>query len=78
MADFRFGMWINPNSKGKYRHKPIEFADATVEGLDTGIAMEVPNKLMNIMLIMRAIWTSYDYISNPEVYSKDIIMAGVL
>jgi hypothetical protein len=34
--------------------------------------------MMNIMLIMRAIWTSFDYISDYSVYSKDIIMGGIL
>ena len=27
---------------------------------------------------MRAIWTSFDYKSDPSVYSKDIITGGVL
>lgn len=27
MEDFRFGLWINPNSKSGYRHKPIDFGE---------------------------------------------------
>ena len=40
-------MWINPNNKGNFRHKPIEFANKE-EGVEVGIACEVPSKMMSI------------------------------
>lgn len=64
-------MWINPNTKSTYRHKPIEFGE-------TLMAMEVPSRLMHIAFLMKACWTSFDHLSNPDVYSKDIVIGGVL
>ena len=29
-------------------------------------------------LIMKVLWTSYDYLSSPEIYSKDMVVGGVL
>lgn len=64
-------MWINPNSKGSYRHKPIEFGE-------TLMAMEVPSRLMHVAFLMKATWTSFDNFSNPNLYSKYRVVGGVL
>jgi len=69
--DFRYGLWINPNSKTSYRHKPIDFSVL-------GVQCEVPRTLMPIALIMKVLWTSYDAFSANDVYSKDMVIGGVL
>jgi cancer susceptibility candidate protein 1 len=70
LPDIRFGLWINPNSKSGYRHKPIDFQELEVQ-------MEVPRPLMSTMLIMKVVWTGFDHLSDWS-YSKDITVGGVL
>ena len=31
LADLKFGLWINPNSKSGYRHKPNDFQELEVQ-----------------------------------------------
>lgn len=69
--DFKYGLWINPNSKTGYRHKPIDF-------YSLGIQCEVPRTLMSNHLIIKVLWTSYDAFSSFEAYSKDMVVGGVL
>lgn len=66
----KFGLWINPNSKSGYRHKPNDFQELEIQS-------EVPRTMMSFTLIMKVVWTGFDYLSKP-VYSKDITVGGVL
>ena len=68
-------MWINPNNKAGYRHKPNDFKD---EKYDISIQCDVPRPFMSYALIMKALWRSEDYLSNPKTYAKDLIMGGIL
>jgi len=64
-------MWINPNSKSGFRHKPIDFTEL-------GIQCEVPRTLMSNQLVMKVCWTSYDFLTPEGQYTKDIVVGGVL
>lgn len=80
---FRYGVWTNPNSKSGYRHKPVDFLSLGTYSflcclIVLGIQCEVPRTLMSFSLLMKVLWTAYDYLSTPEVYSKDMVVGGVL
>ena len=71
ILDFRYAMWINPNPKAGFRHKPIEFGNS-------GIWCDVPRNLIANQLIMKAAWMSYDNLTDNNSYFKDIVIGGVL
>ena len=64
--DVRYGIWINPNAKPSFRHKPIDFGE-------TSILVEVPKPMMTWQLVMRIIWYGYDIYAS-DTYSKDFIV----
>lgn len=71
LKDLKFGLWINPNSKQVYRHKPIDFGELEIQ-------CEVPRTLMSNMLIMKVTWTGFDHLSTDLAYMKDMTVGGVL
>lgn len=42
------------------------------------MAMEVPSRLMHSAFLMNATWTSFDHLSNQNVYNKYRVVGGVL
>ena len=66
----KYGIWINPNAKGGFRIKPIEFQQLKVH-------CEVPRMYMSLQMIMNVVWTNYDIYSQNEK-QKEYIIGGVL
>lgn len=42
------------------------------------MAMDVPSRLMHNAFLMKASWTSFDHLTNLDVYDKNITIGGVL
>ena len=68
--NIRYGIWINPNLKPGFRHKPIDF-------METLCQVEVPKPMLQWQLCMRVIWYNYDPFET-DAYNKDFIVGGVL
>lgn len=64
--DIRYGIWINPNAKPGFRHKPIDFGE-------TMIQVEVPKPMLTWQLVMRIIWYNYDPFAT-ENYTKEFVV----
>jgi cancer susceptibility candidate protein 1 len=68
--DCKYGMWIFPFDKNGPRPKPIDFQELSIK-------VEVPRTLVAYKLMMRVLWTAYDYLS-PKGWAPEIAIAGIV
>lgn len=68
--DLLFGIWANASGRSM-QFKTIDYCGRYIT--------QLPSKNHNIQLIMRCVWTSYDYISSRKFMqeSDDIVIGGV-
>lgn len=65
----RYGIWINPNPKPSFRHKPIDFTETLCQ-------VEVPKPMLQWQLAMRVIWFNHNPYES-DTYSKDFVVVRV-
>lgn len=66
--DLKFGIYGNVNQKS-HHHKKVDFGS---------MQSQVPRQYASSPFIMRYIWTSYDYVTNPVLYYPDIVVVSII
>lgn len=65
--DIKFGIYGNVQGKSQL-HKPVDF---------DGFSCRTPRQHANQQIIIRALWTSFDYVTGPQYY-PDIVVVRLM
>lgn len=68
--DYGYGVWVFAFEKTGPRPKPIDFKELNIQS-------DVPRTLVASKIIMRVLWTAYDY-QSPKEYCKEHIVGGIV